>query len=100
MLGVELGLPVNELSRIKKEYAHDSSQAFTEMLLIWLTQGYNVAKDGAPTWRRLVEAVDSDGGGNNHALAKMIAANHPMPTGMYTYIPLFQCFPQYTACTL
>ena len=32
---------------------------------------------GKPTWRRLVEAVEDHVGGNNHALAQAIAAEHP-----------------------
>ena len=32
---------------------------------------------GKPTWRRLVEAVEDPVGGNNHALALKIAAEHP-----------------------
>ena len=55
-------------------------QAFSEMLLVWLRHSYNVDKHRPPTWRRLVEAVDSDAGGNNHALAKKIASNHPTGT--------------------
>ena len=46
------------------------------MLLVWLRHSYNIDKHGPPTWRRLVEAVDNDAGGNNRALAKKIASNH------------------------
>ena len=50
------------------------------MLLVWLKHSYNVDKHGPPTWRRLVEAVDKEAGGNNHALAEKIASNHPAGT--------------------
>lgn len=77
-LGIEFGLPIQELSKIKKGFPHELDQAFSEMLQVWLKHSYNVERYGPPTWRRLVEAVDSEGGGNNHALAKKIASNHPI----------------------
>ena len=46
-----------------------------EMLQIFLKHRYNIEKYGPPTWRKLVEAVDSPAGGNNHSLAKKIAEN-------------------------
>ena len=36
-----------------------------------------VEQFGEPTWRRLVKAVENRVGGNNHALARNIAAEHP-----------------------
>jgi len=36
-----------------------------------------VERFGEPTWRRLVEAVEDHVGGNNFALAKTIAREHP-----------------------
>ena len=38
-------------------------------------------KFGKPTWRRLVEAVKSNAGGNNPALAQTIAEDHPGEPG-------------------
>ena len=73
-LGVELGLPAGELDAIRKGYAVD--QAFSEVILRWLRQQYNVVRFGRPTWKRLVEAVESPIGGNNPALAVEIATNH------------------------
>ena len=55
-------------------------QALSEMLQVWLRHSYGIDKYGAPTWQRLVEAVDDEAGGNNHALAKKIASNHPAGT--------------------
>lgn len=76
--GIELGLPLREMEAIKKAFQLDIAQAFTEVLTIWLRHRYNIEKYGPPTWRRLVEAVDSPAGGNNHALAKTIAEHHPI----------------------
>jgi len=36
-----------------------------------------VERFGKPTWRRLVEAVEDHGGGNNLAAAQAIAREHP-----------------------
>ena len=74
-LGIGLGLPPGELQTICKG-AQCIEQAFTEVLLAWLRQCYKVERFGSPTWRRLVEAVDSPAGGNNHALAKELANKH------------------------
>ena len=74
--GIELGLPLREMDAIKKAFHQDITQAFTEVLSIWLRHRYDVKRYGPPTWRRLVEAVDSSTGGSNHALAKKIAGNH------------------------
>ena len=74
-LGVELGLPAGELDAIRKEFAID--QAFNEVILRWLRQKYNVERFGPPTWKRLVEAVESPIGGNNPALALEIVSKHP-----------------------
>ena len=74
-LGVELGLPPGELEVIRKEYPQ-VDPAFNEVILRWLRQRYNIARFGRPTWKRLVEAVNSPIGANNPALALEIAANH------------------------
>ena len=79
-LGVMLGLPPGELQTIKLANSQNIAQAFTDVLLTWLRQQYNVQKHGLPTWQRLVEAVDSPCGGSNPALAIRIAENHLMPS--------------------
>ena len=76
--GIELGLPPREMDAVQKAFRQDIPQAFTEVLKIFLKHRYNVEKYGPPTWRKLVEAVDSPAGGNNHALAKKIAKDHPV----------------------
>ena len=75
-LGVFLGLPPSELDAIRKEHPQ-VDQAFNDVILRWLRQRYNIARFGHPTWRRLVEAVNSPVGANNPALALEIAAKHP-----------------------
>ena len=81
--GIGLGLPLQELDKIRKGFPQDVDQAFIEMLLVWLRKSYNVEKHGPPTWRRLVEAVDSPAGGNDHALAEIIATHHPTSTYIF-----------------
>ena len=78
--GIELGLPVQELDTIRRAFNQNIDQAFTEVLLVWLRHRFKMEKYGPPTWRRLVEAVDSQAGGNNHALAKAIASKYPPGT--------------------
>ena len=79
--GIELGLPLREMNAVQKAFRQDIPQAFIEVLQIFLKHGYNIKKYGPPTWRKLVEAVDSPAGGNNHSLAKKIAKDHPVNKG-------------------
>ena len=75
-LGIGLRLKLGELQAICKSRGQDIDQAFTDVLLAWLRQRYDIAKYGPPTWRMLVKAVDSPAGGNNHTLAMTISHNH------------------------
>ena len=72
-LGIGLGLPPGELMAIRKG-PQDIELAFSDVLLSWLRQRYSVDRFGPPTWRKVVEAVDSQ---TNPALAAAIAARHP-----------------------
>ena len=72
-LGIGLGLPPGELLVIRKG-TQDIERAFSDVLLAWLRQRYNVDRFGLPTWRKLVEAVDSQ---TDPALAADIAARYP-----------------------
>ena len=74
-IGRELGILYYEIEVIKEENDH-VDQRFTAVLCLWLNQRYNVNKHGHPTWRKLVEVVDSPTGGKNHGLAKTIASRH------------------------
>ena len=77
-LGRALRLKAGDLDAIRRENLHDANQALNDVLLLWLRQKYNVQKFGLPSWRMLVQAVDNPAGGNNHALAKKIAAKYPL----------------------
>ena len=85
-LGIMLGLRPGDLVAIRK--GNDIDQAFTEIILKWLQQNYDVRKHGPPTWRNLVEAVDDPAGGNNHALAMRVADKHSN-TGKVEYLLQF-----------
>ena len=78
-LGRSLRLGSEDLQKICEAYHRDSDadRALNDVLLLWLRQKYNTEKFGSPTWKLLVEAVNKKTGGNNHDLAKQIAANHP-----------------------
>ena len=76
-LGIALRLPPAELDSVKVDESK-SARALSGVLQAWLKHNYNTKKYGPPTWRKLVEAVDSPAGGNNHALAKAIASEHPI----------------------
>ena len=79
--GIELGLPLREMNAVQKAFRQDVPQAFTEVLRVFLRHRYNIEKYGPPTWRKLLEAVDSPAGGNSHALAKKVAEQHPVHKG-------------------
>ena len=76
-LGIALKLKPKELASVYSQFSQDHKRALTEVLTLWLQQAYNVEKFGVPTWRKLVEAVDSEAGGDNHALAVKIASKYP-----------------------
>ena len=78
-LGQSLRLDIADLRSICDAYPSesDTERALEDVLLLWLDKKYNTDKFGLPTWRQLVEAVDREGGGNNHQLAKEIASKHP-----------------------
>ena len=59
------------------ESDRDAKRALNNVLLLWLKKKYNVERFGLPTWRMLVEAIDSKSGGDNQELAKQIALSHP-----------------------
>ena len=75
--GEALGLSPAKLDQISQDYRNYSEQALSQVINVWLKQCYNVERFGLPSWRMLVEAVDSHAGGGNHALAKKIAFAHP-----------------------
>ena len=74
-LGMALRLTSAVLNTVKTDESN-STRALSGVLEEWLKQNYNTKMHGEPTWRKLVEAVDNPAGGNDHALAKAIAAEH------------------------
>ena len=95
-LGIELGLPPKELNKIRKGLSLDVDQAFCDMLLVWLRHSYDVQKYGPPTWKRLVEAVASPSGGNNHGHAITIASNHS--AGELILLFIIDCWTDFLPC--
>ena len=84
-LGQALRLSVGDLRAVQHDNPRNADQALTNVLYLWLCQKYRVEKFGEPTWKMLVEAVDHPAGGNNHALAKKIAKNHPVGKWVTVY---------------
>ena len=77
-IGMGLRLNLSELDSIEESFHRNPRRALTRVVVAWLQKKYNVQKFGPPTWRMLVKAVDRPAGGNDHNLAKKIAANHPV----------------------
>ena len=72
-LGGALRLRPPDLARIEKERPNDTKSCLSEMVTEWLNQSYNTQRFGLPSWKMLVEAVAHRNGGNNQALATIIA---------------------------
>ena len=68
-----LGLGPSLLDAIEKNHHGDVEGCLYDSLKCWIQRKYNTKKHGLPTWRQLVEAVDS---GGNPALALKIATKH------------------------
>ena len=80
-LGRALRIPAGELDVVRQQHqSTDIGMALNEVLLLWLRQQYNIERFGPPTWRMLVEAVESGAGLNDHALAEEIAHKHSKVT--------------------
>ena len=77
-----LALRLLPSDRGKIEVAHPGNpdECLQAVVVKWLQRGYNYQRFGPPTWRMLVKAVGDPTGGNNIALAEIIAKKHP---GMY-----------------
>ena len=95
--GIALGLLSGQLDSIRTAYYQLIDQAFYQVLLLWLRQSYDYRRHDRPTWRRLVEAVDSPNGGNNPALAIAIANRHTVP-GMISLSLSLSLSPSLSVC--
>ena len=78
-LGRSLRLHPRQLNEVRKTYLleKDAEQALNDVLFMWLSKQYDTERFGLPTWRALIEAVAKRLGGNNIALARKMASNHP-----------------------
>ena len=76
-LGCALGLPASTLDKIRNDNPHDSEIALVQVINTWLARKFNTERFGAPSWRKLVNALAEPAGGNDHFLAKKIAEDHP-----------------------
>ncbi len=84
-IGIALRIKHSELNIIERKHRYDPKAALTSVLEEWLKLNYSAKKGEArkmPSWRRVVEVVDKSSGGNNHALAKKIAASR-LISGLY-----------------
>ena len=81
--GIILGLSYTELEAIQRACMFNIEDGLSMVVITWLRQKYNIIKFGPPTWRRIVEAIDNEAGGNNHLLAKQIAERHQ---GIYMHV--------------
>ena len=71
-----LGLPESQLSKLKEECHHNTQEYLRKGIICLLQENYSTSIHGLLTWRRLVVAVANTAGGNNHKLARKIAAEH------------------------
>ena len=78
-LGRSLRLDPHQLNKIRKTYLleNDAEQALNDVLFLWLSKQYDTDRFGSPTWQALIIAVAERLGGNNIALARKMASNHP-----------------------
>jgi hypothetical protein len=77
--GRSLRLDPRQLNEVRKTYLleKDAEQALNDVLFLWLSKQYDTDRFGSPTWQALIEAVAKRLGGNNIALARKMASNHP-----------------------
>ena len=88
--GMVLGLKTSELDTIREDFPHNSDQSLSRVIDTWLKQRYDVSRHGHPSWKKLVEAVASEAGGKNPALAMKIADALPgMSTCAGFYLGIF-----------
>ena len=73
-IGIGMGLTIGQLDNIK---VGNPDECLPHVIAHWLKRNYNTEKFGLPTWRKLVEVVADEAGGNDRALAGKIAREHP-----------------------
>jgi len=75
-IGDELGIKYDKMKQLKKIHGYDYCEGLKAVIEQYLIQNYNVTKRGHPDWVKLVRAVSSSTGGNNHTLAQNLAFKH------------------------
>ena len=77
-IGSALGLSEDRLAKIRSECPSDNNtKALRTIIYDWLKKKYDTKQHGPPTWKALVEAVESSLGGDDPELAERIAKDHP-----------------------
>ena len=66
-----------ELDAIEYVHWRYPSKALEEATKVWLAKAYDVGKYGPPSWKKLVEAISHEAGGDSPHLAREIAKKHP-----------------------
>lgn len=84
-----LGLPLSQISAIRKDHAGNTMDSLQEGISQWLQGKYNTDKHGPPTWRKIVKAIDNPVGGNNHDLAMKISLKHK---GILTVVVIYNYY--------
>ena len=72
-----LGLLPSDKSVIEAAHPGNPRGCLQAVVVKWLQKNYNYQRHGPPTWRMLVESVGDPAGGDNCALAEVIAKKHP-----------------------
>ena len=68
-----LGLLPSDQKAIGAAHPGNPHECLQAVIVKWLQKGYDYQRHSPPTWRMLVLAVDDPAGGNDNALAEMIA---------------------------
>lgn len=71
-LGCSLGLSLWILDKIQHDANNNAELCLINCLHMWLAENFNYQKNGAPSWRRLVQEVDT----RHHKLALMLSELH------------------------
>ena len=67
-----LGLPYRLIASIKANHPSDNYGCWSDALNQWISQNYNIAKFGVPSWRTLLKAVSKV----DQLMAKELAKAH------------------------
>ena len=74
---IQLGILYETTQLIKRRNYHDPTDCLNDALSEWLKGDYNKQRHGHQSWRKVCKETANAGGGNDMALAKKIAAEHP-----------------------